>query len=260
MAYDIHNAGEIGRLNRNDMPYAASITAAEEIAGEISDSESLDLIIDAMGQIKSEWADKTYRQQIARNMIDAIATSTSRFRNAYIDFDACPNSGMSSEECQDGIIQSTHAAIAWATAPYPNMMRMFGQFLYNLDEAINESDNEMLAMQHNEEHVMNGQEDCYGCDEYTDEAYGYGGYDYGMTDYGYGGGIGSPAGNADARIEELCNRFIQNVVDYEQQTVSVLNQTVICCNAILNGQITDDEHEPDPYAEWKALGWEEFFD
>lgn len=262
MSYEIHEASEIGRLNRSDMPYSDSIAAAESIAYEIAPYSTLDPIIESMSSVKREWGDRDARSQLAQTMLDAIGTIASGFKNAYIDMYACPDGKMDATECQSLIVQSTHQAIAWETAPYPNMMRAFTQFLYDIEEAVEESDNEMLAAQHNEEHMGNDGYECYGCDEYSDAQYGYGGYDYGMTGYGDGGGTGSPEGGADERIEQLCRGFIDTVIDYERKTAAALGDTVFCCNAILNGQVDDGDegNEPDPYADWKAMGWGEFFD
>lgn len=251
--YIIHTPDEIGNLNRYDLPSSEIISEAERVAGEIAPYDMMDPIPEAVGGLKGSWEDEDERRNLAANIMNAISNIASRFNNAYIDVYTCPSEELDGEECLSSIIQSAHQALVWETAPYPNMMKKFDRFLIELGQAIDESTNEMQAMQHAEAHRANGQEECYGCNEYSDESYGYGGYDYGTTDYGNGNGTGAPVGEADARIEELCKNFIANVIDYENGTATALSELARCCNAILNGMV---KGKVDQYAEWRTAGWD----
>ena len=82
MSYEIHDASEIGRLNRSDMPYSDSIAAAESIAYEIAPYSTLDPIIESMSSVKREWGNRDARSQLAQTMLDAIGTIASGFKNA----------------------------------------------------------------------------------------------------------------------------------------------------------------------------------
>lgn len=258
IGYNFHNADEIERFNQYDMPYSGAIEAAAQMAREIPDYNYLDAIPTAVADMKANWKDKDARYRDAEAILDTAATMNNFFNNAEIDLYACFDGTIDGGRCLERISQSSHKAIAWDTSPYLQLMRKFDKFLYDLEDATMQADNEIMTMQHNAEHRRNGQDECYGCDEYTDSAYGYGGYDYGMTGYGNGNGMGNPAGGAEKKIENLCNDFIKLVIDYEIKTAEYICDAVMCCNAILNGQVTGDE--PDPYADWKAAGWEEFFD